>query len=834
MVESKTLEGEWQDLAIDDGSVVLEANEYYAELDDGNNIISTKITSISYSPSVNKAKNLKIDVPPDSVLETNTYLGETINIYVDGKLLFTGDVVKISTTQEVGEDYAIEAEPPGKRLKGEDIDRKASNELVYDTIADVIDEYNDFDAKHSDLRETDFEVLNGVQELGFDIIEVADGESSGQAFYNSVGNSMSDIDTVYVQAYTPNTSQIKVNITSQSETVSITEDSLDTNRYGEWIQIQPQVNSDEAYSIYFTLSGNARLVDWISITDHELKREVTSPTIDFTDPTPNGNEQEFYSKTIDELVDEVERTSDGISVFNEDNFKEIRTRKVSAWASFADNDSLDYSSDVSSDAQGTLIGNDNAIQGGEIVLDKGQQTPDLSDTLSVFEPFENYGFNMRIRAVNPDDYVDFDYEAPSGFWDATIEINDETNNQYSIDEVASKTFKSGHSWVLKDNGFLFDNLEEVNKFVIKTRSESDFIVAIDSIVLTHKQEELNYKFDDDIQNRENAKRPARYAHSELYGEPQYVEFRGVQADNNINSATATATFNDSGAGIGTWGVEQSISLVPGEGYTQKADQNTSVSETLPYPGASHSVRVALSARNNSNLTPSEGFNKQTVESITVDASFNDANIVSDDSLTDNRLAVINTLCEDSAALTRFNSEVIKIFPLESKKTDVDLYKENVQSSVDITETYKSCLVKGKDGITGKRIQVNNPPDFVNKDKLIISRDIKSEEGANTRARSFLEKNGDIRYSGEITTLPTLAPVGALLDGSNFNHGQDMTIENVRYSKRRSKISLGFTEDIANQLIESSREIHKTHKEGVSKGQTVPTGQDNFGTVGGRQ
>lgn len=834
MVESKTLEGEWQDLAIDDGSVVLQANEYYAELDDGNNVISTQISSISYSPSVNKAKNMKVDVPPDTILEDETYLGETINIYVDKKLLFTGDIVVIETNQQEGEDYTIEAEPPGKRLKGEDIDRRASNELVYDTIANVIDTYNDFDAQHSALRESGSETLVDVEPLGFDILEVAEGESSGQAFYTALGNSISDIDAVYVQAYTPANSDIKASIVSDSKSTSVTKNSLDTTRYGEWFSIQPEIsNVSEKYSLNFDLSGDTRLIDWIVITDHEIKREVTSPSIDYTEPTPNGNEQAFYSKTSDELVEEVARKDDGIAVFNTDTLKEIRTRKVSAWASFSDTDSLNYASEVSNDKKGTLVGNDNAIEGGEIVLDKGQQTPDLSNRLSIFKKFENYGFNIRLRAVNPNDYVDYDYTASSGFWDATIQINDEVNNVYSIDEAASKTYKEGHDWVIKDDGFLFDELEEINNFVIRTRPDSDFIVAIDSIVLTHKQSELNYQFDNDITNREDAKRPAQYAHSELYGEPQFVEFRPEKADNNIDSATTTVTFNDTGAGLGTWGVQQSVSLVPGLGFTQEPDNTNSVSETIPYPGASHSVRVALSSRNQTGITPEEGYNKQTVDSISVDASFNSASIVSDDSLTDNRLAVINSLCKNSAALTRFNSEVIKIFPLESKKTNVDLYKEKVTSSVDITETYKSCLVKGKDGVTGKRIQVTNPPAFVKKDKLIISREIKSEEGANSKARAFLEKNGDIEYTGNITTLPTLAPVGAMIDGSNFNHGQDMTIENVRYNKRRTKLSLGFTVDVASQLIESSREIHQTHKEGVSKGQTLPTGKNNYGTIGGQ-
>lgn len=839
MSDINTLEGEWQDLAIDNGDIALQANEYYAEITDGTDTLSTKITNISYSPSANKAKNITIDVPPEAVLESNKYLGETLRVYVNKKLLFEGNIVVIETSRNAGDDYSIEAEPPGKRLKGDDIDSTVSNKPVYDVISEVIDKYNNYDSSHSELRESDRELLTNVEHLGLDVLE-----GPGEARYFDVDAP----ETVYVKAYTPSTSSIDVDIAGVTESF----DSLDANKYGEWVEIDTSSIASGQHDLIFTLNESSRLLDWIAIIDHEIKRTTYTPEFD-----SDTSESNFYSRTSDELPPLANRIDDGITVIDTEDKKEIRPRKVSNWfnvdffyTGIGDLQDVYDNQDINEAKRGTVNGTGLATEGRELQLQPGEQTPDIAhlfDDIRDEEPLREYGLNIRCRVF--EDYEDYDdddqtqiYE-DTDFWEVTFEINDQVNDVLSVGRelVGTDTSFDGeeYGWYSQDGPF-FNDLKSLDTFVIKNRKGTGVGVAIDCIVLTHRQYKsipddpvLDYTFDNELNGNLQLDSPVEYAYNGLYSENQYVEFQSKISDKNISTATSSATFSTQTDLLGSYGIEQSIDITPESSYIKEINNNTSISENFVYPGASHSVRISLSSSgNDADRTPTRGYDYQSLNGVSVDAAFNEFDIVSDEGLTDNRLSVINDLTNDSSAIFRFDGDRAKIFQIGLLKSNVSLYKESVSSKRDISETYRSCLVKGKNDVLSNRITSANTPSYVKKDKFIIDRDVESEEKANARARSFLQDHSDIEYSGSITTLPTMAPVGEMVDGSKFSHGQDMTIESVRYGKRRTSISLGFTENIASQLIESTREVHGVQKEGTSQGDTVPVGQDQFSVKGG--
>lgn len=833
MVDIDTLEGEWQDLAIDDGDVVLTANEYYAELDDGNNVISTRITSISYSPTVNKAKNLKIDVPRTTDLEDNTYLGETLRVYVDGNKLFEGDVVVISTSQTEGDDYTVEAESPGKRLKGDDIDRSVSNEMVYDTITSVIDEFNTLDGNYRNLQGSDSEERQDVKDLGQNVLTSADGIQKGAVTYPSLGDDAGEIETIYVKTYTPDSiDSITVDIIG-TETYSYTIDDADKNRYGEWRKIEPAFNNGASYDFKVRISNGARLIDWVVITDHQIKRKTYTPDIKEDSSSDAGvGESDFYKfDTKEELVKNVQNSGDAYIVNDEEGNYEIRTRKVASWGIIDYQGDPYTGSDIPEEEQGSFQLNDeHAIDGQELVLEAGERTPDMASLFSIEDTLVDYEMHIRLRITKN--------EGTNAKWRYSFGINGDTNEEASIDEAIFETpvewpYSDEHGWLsFPSTGILEGDLDSVDDFFLKTLSNSEMYVAIDAVVFTHKGDSLNYTFGDDTDANKELNRPASYAHNDLYDTDQYVEFKAQESDKNISSATSTVSFSSTQDPVTDWGVEHSIRIVPGEGYTSFVDSSTTVSDSFPYAGASHSIRVMMAGVGDSDETPTDGHLEMKLDSISADNATNDADIVTDEGFSGNRLSVINGLAKDSSALFRFDGNKAKIFEQGLLKTDVDLYKESVTSSRDISETYKSCQVKGKNNVKGNRVTAPNAPSFVDKEKSIIDRSVESQAQATSKARSFLKDHGEIEYKGDISTLPTMAPLGEMMDGSLFAHGKDMVIESVRYGKRSTSISLGFDEDVASQLIENARESKQINEEGSSKGMTVPTGEDEFSEWGG--
>jgi len=923
-----TLEGEWQDLAIDDGSIVLEQNEYYAELDDGTNTLSVQIENISYSPKVRSAKNLNIDVPPDPDLEGNKYLGETLTVFVDNEKLFVGDIIVIETNQRDGENYNIEAEPPAKRLKGDDIDKLVGNSSIIDELADTVDKYNEYDADHEEFRDSDDESLSDVEHIGANVLQVVDGSASGTATYSSVGSDGGAIDAIYVKAYTEPYSDFDVTVTTNSSSYSETITETNTNKYGEWVLVEPSSLASEKYDLEFSFTEEARLVDWIVITDHELKRDVVPPEVE---SVGSGSEDSLYSRNTSELVNSVTRVSEGMVVDEEK--EKIRPREVTAWntldynipnayeeqiylyyaegqkdsgmrgavvlggtgstppdavdeymsgannyngtiedkkdtsnptvsvrstefepsviriepdqtvrwswntddtniieengefksGSKSTNDVFDhtFTSDVN---RVTVNQTSSAVAGQEIVIKEKTTTPDLSDQFNVTDPLQEFSLNLRaaytnLAGVGSNSYI---------YLNVIINGKKEDELKIDVDDIASTG--DTYSW-LHLGKFFFEEIEELNEVVLEVRENTEADLKVDCLNFTHKHQEWSYTFDNSLDSNNHLSRPAKFAHPYLFSGLLYVEFEPYVAGSAIDSATSTVDYDDVQNPIGPYGIAQSIASAPGEGYNTVIDDNTSISQEFFYPGNSHSVRVFFTAGGDGYSTPTEGFNRQEINSISVETKENNIDMYVDDTIQDNRLGAMNSIASGTNVYYRFDGDTAKIFKRGSIQTDVSLYKEEISSKRDISETYKSCKTIGKNNVKGDRIQAANIPASLTKDKLkdklIQSRDIESKEAADVRSESFIRENSDIEYTGDITTLPTLAPLGALMPGKLFSHGQDMMIESVRYSKRRTDISLGLEKNLANQIVAVAEDVQTAHKSGTKEGMTVPSGDDAY-------
>jgi hypothetical protein len=967
MVE--TVDTEWSQLAIDDGTVSLEYEEYDVVIggDDVEKIAATP-TKVRYSPSVNKAKNLTIDIPPDPDLEDLTYLGEDIQLFVSGELAFDGEIRKIDTQDKEGEDYSIVARPPGKKLKGSDLEENVSNEIFSDTISSIVDQFNEYDAEHEELVGSNNESETNVGTIGGNVKAVVSG-TSGSVSYSSVGSDLSQVTSIYVKAYTPNTEKINFEVNTNSENYTQQLSDLDKNIYGEWVRITDLPNVNEQYTISFDLDENTLLIDWISVVNEEVNRDTTVPEV-----SPVDENVDFYSRSGQELEDNTEKSGSGIQ-FNSNG--EPQTRQISAWSSnpfpvvgaddfvngeggeiepneFATtwdvttSDPLKnwslyarvkpYEIFVNRNEDHTL-GNsiyDNswsgsatpsteqvAVQDSSVKItgdaEKNFQwlfdTNESGSTLTfsaqayvpnsgniewyVHESDDGYGIQISSSEIelnryddgsgNVLDSVSFNLQENEWF-DWTIEISDEgvdasvsdSNSSYNLSsgdtthkefdeftietitthylddmlaepesvgggkDIETNTVVNGVSfngfgsfidsnyreWKWKDlvsYDFTsdFDNpLEGSFEVEVEATPGSDTAFIISPLVIVHEESEwVESNFDLTVHEPEgHLDYPPTYAQNDLFNTE--VVFAEEVSNTNISESTVNSTVSTEVDVLSPWGPSQ---VIEGD-FTDfpSPESSSTTTESYSYPGVEHIVQYTLSSAGQRDTdSPRTGFNRQTLSSYSVDFSTNDLEILFDRDLSDNRLALMNSLAEDSSVLFRWSGNTAEIFHRGQESTNVDLHSENITSSVSIEDVYESCEVIGLHNVRSGVITSNEAPEFVDDHKTIRTEDIESETDALNRARRFLNNHGSIKYKGSIKTLPTFAPLGAEVDGSLFNHGQDMIIRGVRYSKRGTTINLGYEKDIATELISLENETQGTKSRTSSKGMTIPVGPEQI-------
>jgi len=262
---------DWDSLAIDDGSFVVSANSYRARLEDRNgNVIYSTVDSISYRPEINTAPSITVDVEPKTELENTDFLNGILDVFVDGEILFSGEIEKISFNQEEGEFYSIKAYSPGRKLKQEVVSESANNRILSDYIAKTVDKFNEFDDEHFNLTDSSQENLTNVEKFGFSGRRPTN--TSGTAKYTNVASDASQVEAIYVKVFS-GSNNVEVVVDTANSSYSETINDADTGDFGEWRKVVPSGLNQESYDLIFNLNGSdTELYDWISLTEQELQR----------------------------------------------------------------------------------------------------------------------------------------------------------------------------------------------------------------------------------------------------------------------------------------------------------------------------------------------------------------------------------------------------------------------------------------------------------------------------------------------------------------------------------------------------------------------------------
>lgn len=272
-LQGTIIKSDWDNLALEEGALLDQYKSYSAKIYgrdiDQFETIETKVASINYTPEVNSAKPITIQVEPDSKLEGTSYIDGIVDVFVDDDPLFSGRIVKIDMNQN-DDFYSVKAHPPGRRLKDETINKNVSGEIVTDFIAKTIDKYNDWHSEYDDKKNTNEEELVDIEKTGGNRVAKNDGAT---ATYKSIGFDASDVDSFYVKVKTIGTITVTFTTTNNS-TYSEDLTGLSDGTYGDWYRVQPSGLNAEYYDVEFSMDEDSVLYDWISVVDNTVLRDV--------------------------------------------------------------------------------------------------------------------------------------------------------------------------------------------------------------------------------------------------------------------------------------------------------------------------------------------------------------------------------------------------------------------------------------------------------------------------------------------------------------------------------------------------------------------------------
>lgn len=773
------IDQDWSNLAVDDG-IVDEFNDFYAKIHPragvGGDVLTSRIENISYSPELNTAKSLKVDVEDFSELEGTDYLDGVIDVFVDSEPLFSGDIIKINTNQN-DEYYQIKAHPVGRRIADEIIDETIDSAPLRDIAAKIVDEYNDFDDRHSNLRGTADESTSNIEHLGQDVLRATADNATIQ--YSSVGSDADALKAVYVKAKTLSniTFEIITNNSSYSENLS----GLTTSSYGDWVKIEPSGLNSESYDIKYTLDKDSVLYDWISLTEQTLQRDVVN----------------ISESTVD--------TGKNLFTVNDNNgFENL------------------FGDEISDDLP-ARINNDRIELLQCTFLDEGENNAQIKRS----GDFSN-GEAAEFQGVG--DFTEFsfspDYRIPAGEWrvgaftkldnwDGTMAVLLDGKEQFSS-TYSGTTAGLG----LRVGGFPDTELKPSEFYTIRYEctayNSGEFFV--DYYYASDEGDRFNFDYEIDIPTSSDYDSSDDIVDfPQLYPKSVPLESKDTASSFNITKVQADTTFQRTNS-------NQSVQASLDSGNTYLPDDGSetntqSVTVNSDIPASSVKVKLEL-ARDppdggtpENSETPRFGYRGNYIDEVSVDIDTDSLEVLYDETLDDNRLSSLSSLVSGTNSAFRWEGNSCKIFEKGNNKTSVNLRKEEVDSSIDIEDIYDKCTVVGN-GVDSGVITANNSPSFIDAKKEINDPDITTERKAKRRARNFLNDNSSIKYKGEITTLPTKAPLGDLLDGGIFNHGEDMFIESVRYGKRRSSITLGRNRNFSEQVIQIEKDTTSNTKRDI--------------------
>jgi hypothetical protein len=892
------IDQDWDELALDDGTIVDEFGSYSATIyprdGTGADALKSQVEGISYSPEVNSAKGISVDVEPLSALKEEDYLGGIVDVFVNNRPIFSGKIYKISTSSQEGTFYTLEAEPPAKELRNETINESTDNYLLSDYCAKTIDKFNNFDDKHFNLIDTADESLTHINKVGRGREAISD---SATVTYSNVGSDASNIDILYVKLLVDGSVDVTIDTANSSYSETFTS-SIGT--YGDWFKIKPSGLDSEQYDIKYSLDNSSVVYDWISLTGSKITRTVEPEVAEIlqeektiqdadtdtefnnilniqdTDPYKVNNGKIIPLQTS--FVDEAENGSavtvnlikngveysngelygvggkdvqagddstppDGFSQtlqapeYNIENYKlEIRNEfqpeynkegsgSITTNTTILEQEDRPYETEVFCENTVTTTSGESAtvsievrdINGNVLYSDSKTANDDETVTARVDQEQVSSFYELKI-SHSGDSSADYEYFVRDhsvylpGF---DVTVNGETVETF-LD--GTRVFAQNIKWNFSKKGN--ETLSAGNNINIElnvTSASSDFSDKnadnygfINWDVVSVVDDRYEYFFDNKV-NVDNGYLDG----PELYPKQKQnfprLEINEVSLGEVIEKGYLDITTNDSN-GLREIG----ISFDGGNSFRTSNNANSVVKENI---GLTASIigrlgTVGWEENGPRDQTPRLGYTPQKIDLYDLAVDTNNIEILFNKDISGNRLKVITDIIDNSRLYYRVEGGDIRIFRRGDKKTNVDLRKEDVNSSASIGDVYSSCEVIG-DNVTSGVFEASDAPDYVDKHKEIRDPDITNKDDARRRARSFLEENSTIEYEGDITTLPTLAPLGEEIDGSIFSHGKDSFIESVRYGKRRTSIDVGRTKQLQDELLNLDRSTSSTNTRNTS-------------------
>ena len=758
------IEQDWDELAIDDGSFVVELEKYTARIHPRESattdeVIESNVDSISYRPEVNSAPSITVGVEPRSSLESDEYISGNLDVFVGEEPLFSGNIVRIETNQNK-EFYSIKAESPGRKLKDESIDQTPQNEILMDYLGEVIDGYNGVFQSHQDLADTNLENTSNIIHLTDEIRKADTG--GGTITYGPFSENPEEIDAFYIKAETSSEVTVHFIVDGNVEYEELV-GPFDQGTYGQWKKIQNISVPTGQLEIELTIPEEDYIYDWDAIPNENLSRKIEPVNTDILeegvvlwDVNTQSEFEEFFSNKI-----------------NDDDPLKIENGSIqllqSGWV-----------------VEGEQANGNYQLEGEDI---------DYSDGLAG-------GF-----AGNTDD-MSFTFENEYTIPELEIGFRRDTRNAsnhhpFTLYFDGEAVISASAGALIEDLSWFTQNVNDVSPGqhtveLVMDGTEDDWYVD----VLAAFDTRFNHNLDNSVHQ------DSGYLDGpELY--PDAVEMKSdiISASSNITNGYVNVDFDipDGDQTLQLSFSEDGSQYFPDDG----SEQNTeSISVSSKYPSATIKSRTIL-RRNEPNgpqsATPRYGYAGNAVNTYNIEIDLDELELVFGETFSGNRLSVLSSVADESRVFYRWEGEQCLIFQKGTRKTNVDILKEEVESYIDIEDVFSSCEVIGQGGISSGIIEAENSPSFINRHKEIRDPDIDLESDAARKARSFLADNSTVEYSGQIQTLPTRAPLGEMIDGSNFSHGKDSYIEKVSYSKRKSSIQCGRQKKLKRQILELERD-----------------------------
>ena len=797
------VESDWDDNAIENKSTTLASKSYNVFIydNDHRNELTLPIDNISYSPEVNSSPKMTIDVEPKEDLETEKYIGGTLEVFVDKKKLFVGDIFKLTSNRKEGNFYTIEAENPGKKLRNEVIDETTDNDILSDYMANIVDKYNEWDDEHKNLIGTDSEILSGIDEEGKARAALTDNAS---CLYENVGPDASELELLYFKIKTNDPVYVNVHMDGTTYEESFIDISTD-GTYGDWKKVKFSELDSTSYDLEFILQEGATLYDWITLTEDILTRdvepEIAEPMAQ-NEVVQTAHDQTTFEELLDGHIEDSDpfKLESGEIVPLQTSF----TFEASSTISGLRNVSSFEDSDLYSDGEAYGLGGSSGEVGDVLTYTftpeydipaselwtRYEAIPD-SDGDEIYLP----GMQMVVDGIVVESYADGAGVIEKGEPDWRREGLKGTLNAGDTIEI---------KYEITSMDLDFSDISDAD----------DYSTYYVDVVNLH-DERFEVNMDNDVHE------PAGYLDGpELYPQtdtgtfqPPSLRMPWVSTGENIDRAYASIEGSKSEDIHRIYIQYESPTywFLTDEWYNSIAISSQIITSTV----RTRLETIGIQPEGPRNETPRMGYDNTPISAYELAIDTNSIEILFEEDIQDNRLKALSDIADNSRPFYRWNGSECDIFPRGSKKTNVDLREEEVETSISIENTYTSCEVIGEGGVSSGIVEADDAPEFIDRHKEIKDPDIKTEYDAMRRARSFIANNSSIEYEASITTLPTLAPLGEEFTNDVMPFDEEMIIESVRYGKNRTDIDFGRKRKFEREFVDVERGIESSRKRGIT-------------------